>query len=90
MVRNSWQSLSSFSVPYANILQSVRNSCKNRSTTIYFIITKNTTDFTDYQESSFTSKKIVPSCLEDCEIGLKKIGFSITDLGFKKFIPLES
>lgn len=90
MVRNSWQSLSSFSVPYANILQSVRNSCKNRSTTIYFIITKNTTTFSDYFESNFTSKQIVPNCLEHCEIGLNKIGFNLTNLGFKEFMPLES
>ena len=90
MVRKSRQSLSAFSVPYANILQSVRNSCKNRSTTIYFIITKNTTTFSDYFESNFTSKQIVPNCLEHCEIGLNKIGFNLTNLGFKEFVPLES
>ncbi len=60
----------------------------NRSTTIYFIITKNTTTFSDYFESNFTSKQIVPNCLEHCEIGLNKIGFSLNELGFKNFVPL--
>lgn len=51
---------------------------------------KTTTTFSDYFESNFTSKQIVPNCMEHCEIGLNKIGFNLTNLGFKEFVPLES
>lgn len=61
----------------------------NRSTTLYFRITSNTTNFSDYKESSFTSKSIVPNCLEDDEIALRKIGFSLNDLGFTYFTSLK-
>lgn len=59
----------------------------NRRTKLYFSISNNTTNFYDYEESDFTSKSIVPNCLEDVNMVLNKYGFTLQDLGFKEFVP---
>lgn len=60
-----------------------------RKTKLYFYISDNTTNFYDYEESDFTSKSVVPNCLEDINVVLNKYGFNLQDLGFKQIVMLK-